>query len=62
VIEKKEDQGAVINSDNNSELSEILSFKIDRMYIDFISNNEGSDGEGSSDEVLRTRLDKAFGI
>jgi hypothetical protein len=62
VEEEKEDQGAVINSNNNSELFKILSFKIDRMYIDSISNNEGSDGKGSSDEVLRTRSGRAFGI
>jgi hypothetical protein len=67
VKEEKEDQDAVINSDNNSELFEILSFEIDRMYIDFINNNkgsngEGSDGKGSGDEVLRTRLGRAFGI
>jgi hypothetical protein len=67
VEEEEEDQGAVIDSDNNSELSEILSFEIDGMYIDFISNNEGSDGEGSDgegsgDEVLRTRSGRAFGI
>jgi hypothetical protein len=45
---------------------------MDKIYIDFISNNkgndgegsdgEGSDGEGSGDEVLRTRSGKAFGI
>jgi hypothetical protein len=43
VIEEEEkDQGAAIGSDNNSELSEILSFKIDRICIDFISNSEGA--------------------
>jgi hypothetical protein len=36
VIEEEEkDQGAVIDLDNNNELSEILSFEIDKMYIDF---------------------------
>jgi hypothetical protein len=62
VEEEEEDQGAVIDSDNNSELSEILSFEMDGMYIDSISNNKGSDGEGSGDEVLRTRSGRAFGI
>jgi hypothetical protein len=62
IYEEKKDQGAVIDADNNSELSEILSFEIDGMYIDSISNNKGSDGEGSGNEVLRTRSDRAFGI
>jgi hypothetical protein len=42
VEEKNENQGAAISSDNNSELSEIPSFKIDRMCIDSISNSESA--------------------
>jgi hypothetical protein len=68
VVEKEEeDQGTVIDSGNNSELFKSLSFEINKMYIDFINNNEGSngegsDGKGSGDEVLRTRSGRAFGI
>ena len=40
--EEEEDQGAVIDSDNSSELSEILSFEMDGMCIDSISNSEGA--------------------
>jgi hypothetical protein len=40
--EEEEDQGAAIDSDNSSELSEILSFEIERMCIDSISNSEGA--------------------
>jgi hypothetical protein len=40
--EEEEDQGAAIDSDNSSELSEILSFEVDRMCIDFISNSKGA--------------------
>jgi hypothetical protein len=39
---KKKDQGAAIDLDNNSELSKILSFEIDGIYIDSISNSEGA--------------------
>jgi hypothetical protein len=42
VVEEEEDQGAVIDSDNSSELSEILSLEIERICIDFISNSEGA--------------------
>ena len=69
VEEEEEDQGAIIDSDNSSELSEVLSFEVDGINIDSISNSEcskggdseGSDGEGS-DQVLRTRSGRAFGI
>jgi hypothetical protein len=36
-----EKQGAAIDSDNSSELSKILSFEMDGMCIDSISNSEG---------------------
>ena len=58
--EEEEDQGTAIDSDNSSELSEILSFEIDGidgMDVDSISNGEGSGGE-----VLKTRSGRAFGI
>jgi hypothetical protein len=42
VEEKEEDQGIAIDSDNSSELSKILSFKIDGMCIDSINNSEGA--------------------
>jgi hypothetical protein len=42
VEEEKEDQGAAIYSNNNSKLSEILSFKLERMCIDFMSNSKGA--------------------
>jgi hypothetical protein len=63
IEEEEEDQGAAIDSDNSSELSEILSFEIDRMCIDSISNSEGATGEGGGgSDVLRTRSGRAFGI
>ena len=37
-----EKQGAAIDSDNSSELSKILSFEMDGMCIDSISNSEGA--------------------
>ena len=69
VEEEEEDQGTIIDLDNSGELSEVLSFEVDGMNIDSISNSErskgsnseGSDGE-SSDQVLRTRLGRVFGI
>jgi hypothetical protein len=42
VVEEEEDQGAASDSDNSSELSKILSFEIDGMCIDSISNSEGA--------------------
>jgi hypothetical protein len=63
VEEEEEDQDATINLDNSNELSEILSFEMDRMCIDSISNSEGSDGKGSGGgDVLRTRSGRVFGI
>jgi hypothetical protein len=40
--EEEEDQGAAINLDNSSKCFKILSFKIDGMCIDFISNSESA--------------------
>ena len=67
MVEEDEDQGAIIISDNSSELSEILSLKIKRIDIASIGSVESSSIkssgiEGSSDDVLRTRSGKAFGI
>jgi hypothetical protein len=42
VEEEEEDQGAAIDSDNSNKLSKILSFEMDRMCIDSISNSEGT--------------------
>jgi hypothetical protein len=61
IKEEEEDQDVIINLDNSSELSGILSFEIDS--IDSISNSKDSDNKGnSSGDVLRTRSGKVFGI
>ncbi len=60
--EEEEDQGAVIDSDNSSELSEIPSLEVDRMDIASISSVEGSSMKDSGGDVLRTRSGRAFGI
>ena len=50
-----------MDSDNSNELSEVLSFEVDRMNIDSISSNECSNSKGS-DEVLRTKSGRVFRI
>ena len=62
MVEEEEDQGAIINSDNSSELSEILSLGMGRIDIASVSSVESSGIKGSSDNVLRTRSGRAFGI
>ena len=63
MVEEEEDQGAAIDSDNSSELSEILSFEIDGMDgMDGMDIDSIGNGEGSSDEVLKTRSGRVFGI
>ena len=59
---REEDQGAIIISDNSSELSEIPSLEMEGMDIDSIGSVEGGSIKGSGDDVLRTRSGRAFGI
>ncbi len=67
MVEEEEDQGAIIISDNSSELFETPSLEIERIDIASIGSVEGSSIKssgikGSSDDVLRTRSGRAFGI